>query len=80
MKIRIRSEDANFSLPVPTGLVLNPITAEILAKLLREYPVPVTGGQILRLFSAIRQFRRRNKDFILVEVHSADGEEVLIKL
>lgn len=80
MKIRIRSEDANFSLPVPTGLVLNPITAGVLAKLSREYSVSVTGGQILRLFSAIKQFRRRHKDFVLVEVHSADGEEVLIKL
>jgi len=80
MKIRIRSEDANFTLPIPTGLLLNPLTAGLLPKLLEEYGIHVTGQQIMGLYSAIKQFSRRNKDFVLVEVHSADGEEVLIKL
>lgn len=80
MRIKVRSEEANFVLPIPTGLVLNSLTASLLPQLLADHGVQLSKEQALRLVSVIRQYRRRHKDWVLVEVHSASGEEVLIKL
>lgn len=80
MKIKVRSEETNITLPIPTGLILNPLTASLLPRLLAGYGAHVTKQQALRLVRGIRQFRRRHRDWVLVEVDSASGEQVVIKL
>ena len=80
MKIKVRAEGVNLNLPIPTGLVLNRFTAALLPKVLEESGIHVTQAQAQRLVAAIRQFRRSHPDWVLVEVHAAKGEQVLVKL
>lgn len=80
MKIRIRSREGNFHLPIPTGLVLNGLTASLLPQVCSEMGLKLSKQQAKNLIFALKQFRRTHKDLVLVEVRSADGDEVLIKL
>lgn len=80
MKIRIQAEGTNLNLPIPTGLVLNRFTAALLPKVLEENGIHLTGPQAQRLVSVIHQFRRSHPDWVLVEVESANGEQVIVKL
>lgn len=80
MNIKIRSREGNFHLPIPTGLLLNNLTAALLPKVFSEMGVRLSKQQARNLISALKHFRKTHKDLVLVEVHSADGDEVLIKL
>lgn len=80
MRIIVRSDDTNINLPLPTGLVLNRVTAALAAWAAAENGVHITGAQMYALIGAIRDFKRSNPDWCLVEVESADGEYVMVKL
>lgn len=80
MNIKIRSREGNFHLPIPTGLLLNRVTASVLPRAFSEMGLKLSQQQARNLISALKHFRKTHKDWVLVEVHSADGDEVLIKL
>ena len=79
MKIIVHGKEmANLSLP--SGLVLNPFSASALPMLLRKYGIAISGKQARALVKALNIYRRSHPEWVLVEVHSAQGEEVLIKV
>ncbi len=81
MVIRIRSQDGpNLTIPLPTGLVFNGITAEIAARATRSTVAPMNAAQLRRLFAAIRHYKKKHPDWVLVEVRSADGDYVKITM
>lgn len=80
MRIKIRSREGNLNLPIPTGLLLNNLTAALLPKVFSEMGLGLTNQQAKSLITAVNQFRKTHKGWVLVEVHSADGDEILIKL
>ncbi len=63
---------------LPTSLFLNRISARIAAKAAQTSDMPYTSDQIYALMTAVKDFKRKNGDWTLVEVQSANGEYVKI--
>lgn len=64
----------------PTGLVLNRFTACFVPLALKDSEVTVTRTQAVRFIKELKRCKKRFPDWKLVEVQSADGEHVEIKL
>lgn len=80
MRIRVKDEDTNLRLWMPTGLLLSRPIAAAVAKGARDKGIPLTGRQLNTLFKAIRRYRKAHRDWVLVEVDSQNGDKVLVKL
>ncbi len=81
--MRIHVEEAGirrFSLILPTGLALNRFTAGMVAKSLAEQGVQMNKKQARTFVKHLNRYRRSHKEWVLVEVESADGDKVKIKL
>ncbi len=78
MKIRIRSKETNLTLRLPTGMVFNRVGIGMAYGFLKGKNMPLTKDQALIIAKGIRDFRRRNGPWKLVEVYSADEEQVEI--
>lgn len=81
MIVRVRSKDGpNLTIPLPTGLLCNRLTAGIAAKAMAQNGVNATPAQMVRFFQTVRRYKRKHPDWVLVEVQSADGDYVYVKL
>ena len=81
MIVKIRCTDGpKLFIPIPTGLFCNRLTAGIAAKAMEQNGWTATPSQMAKLFRCLRQTKRRHPDWILVEVQSADGDNVIVKL
>lgn len=84
MKIIVKDSDTNLNLKIPSGMILNTITATILPKALNKKSggeFKLTGKQLRPLVREINRFRKKHKDWVLVEVEEdSTGERVIIKL
>ena len=89
MKIYVKSNDApTIRINLPTGLLLNPLTARVAVKSLEkhvkldEYNLKnlITTSQANALFAEMKRMKRKYPDLYLVDIESADGEIVKIKL
>ena len=80
MRISVKEAAHNFCLRLPTGLVLNRLTAGAICKEAKKHGVNITYRQAVRFLKALHAYRRDRKDWVLVEVNSAKGEYVQIKL
>lgn len=84
MKIIIKDSDTNLNLTFPSRIVLNKITAALATKMINkkageEIP-PVTSGQLRALIREINRYRKKHKDWVLIEVNeTCTGEQVIIK-
>lgn len=80
MRIRVKDENTNLRLLLPTGLFLNRVTAVLAPGLLKKQGVTIERKQAVAFVKALNRYRRSHKDWVLVEVHSKDGAHVKIKL
>lgn len=81
MKIVVNSKDGtNIILPFPTGLMLNSAMAGIGMKYLKQHGINISKKQSSAFIKELNRFRRKHRDWVLVEVQSADGDYVKIKL
>ena len=81
MLIKVRSTDGpHLTIPIPTGLFFNRLTAGIAAKAMAQNGWNATPEQMTRFFQAARQYKRKHPDWVMVEVRSADGDYVYVKL
>ena len=81
MLIKVRSTDGpNLTIPLPTGLFCNRLTAGIAAKAMAQNGWNATPEQMARFFQAAPQYKRKHPDWVMVEVQSADGDYVYVKL
>jgi len=79
MKIVVRSqENRDIHVQLPTGLILNPISALLLPKALQENGIVASRAQALALVRAINRYRRSHPGWVLVEVEGADGDYINI--
>lgn len=84
MKIRIQNGEQEHSIQVPNALLLNPVTARIAGKAAEKYagkamkaiPPQAMGA----IFAELKRIRKRHGSWVLVEVHSANGEHIQIIL
>lgn len=81
MRIVVKgSEHAAIKLIFPTGLVLNRVTACFVPLALKDSEVTITRAQAVRFIKELKRCKKRFPDWKLVEVQSADGEHIEIKL
>lgn len=81
MKIVVKSNAGpNIRVPIPSGLVMNRFTAGFVQRKLKEYGVHITAAQAVALIKALSRYRRKHPQWALVEVQSADGTNVTIKV
>ena len=79
MRIVIESKEGqSLRLWFPTGLALNAGTLALGQKYLRCYGV--SRKQAATFLHLLNQYRRRHQDWILVEVESADGDYIQVRL
>ncbi len=79
MRIIVKGE-TNFKFVFPTGLLLNRVTATLAPYFANDDNIKLTRAQAIAMVKAINYYRRRHKDWKLIEMYDADGEYVEIKL
>ena len=72
--------DTSIRLSIPTCLPLNSATALLLSRQLQRYGITLTSRQLVMLFRIIRQCKRRRGDWTFLEVDTAQGWYVEIRL
>jgi hypothetical protein len=75
-----REKWPNIRLPIPTGLVLNRWGVGLVLDSLKKYGLNVTKEQAVDFARFLNRYRRSHPEWVLVEVESADGDYVKIKL
>lgn len=83
MRIQVKSEDVRLDIPLPTSMLLSPLVSRIVLRVVRKEDKDLswlTPELIAGLQKSLKSWIRRNGHFTLVEVESADGEIVKIKL
>ena len=81
MKLVVKSKDGpNLWLPIPSGLILNRFAAGLAPQYLKEYGLNITKEQAVLFVRALNRYRRAHPEWVLVEVESADGDYVKVKL
>ena len=81
MIIKVRAKDGpNLTIPIPTSLLCNRLTAGFSAKMMEQNGVHATPEQMIRFFRTARQYKRKHPDWIMVEVETSTGDYVLVKL
>jgi len=81
MKIDVTDERGkHIYIAVPTGLLLNRLTAGGIARGASKQGISLTRSQTIRLIQALRTCRRQNKGWKLIEAESANGERVEITI
>jgi hypothetical protein len=94
MRVYIKSKEApTIRFILPTGLLLNRFTASIALKCISRYikteeekgetegqDYRITPEQAQMLFAEIRRCKQKYPDMYLVDIESADGEIVKIRL
>lgn len=79
MKIIVNREIGHgINLRLPTGLLLNSLTARIVCGFLNDKGVSIPHCQMNVLFREVERYRKKHPNWKLVEVDSADGEHVEI--
>ena len=84
MRIRIKTDECNLRLWIPTGLIFNRFTAGIAVHTLRKYTPGqwqhLTPEQMNALFYELRRIKDRYGSWEMVDVQSGDGEKVKVIL
>ncbi len=86
MRVYVNDSDGtNINIRIPTGLLLNRLTALILSKVLTTVPgipgdIKLSKEQAYLFLKIIKDFKKSHPGWRLVEVHSADGDVVEITL
>ena len=81
MKIIVKSDDhKNIKLLFPTGLLLNNITAIFVHRAMKKKGISIRIGHLRTLMKVLKRYKRKHKNWNLVEVNSSDGNYVQIKI
>lgn len=84
MRIKIKDEDTNINLLLPTNLIFSKGTVWLANHFGRKYAgdamKDIPPEALDRLFAEFRRIKRKHKHWVLVEVESSDGDAVSIEL
>jgi len=82
MKVVIKSEKTRIFILLPTALFLNRLTATIATKIIKskQPSIDISAKDIMELINSIKKYKRKHKRWELVNISSADGENVFISL
>lgn len=80
MRIKVKSSDAHFSLIIPTSFICSKLGVKLISRYCIKDKGKLSDIQIREMAAALKKFRKKHRDWVLVDVRSNDGERVLIKL
>lgn len=84
MRIKIKDEDTDINLLLPTNLIFSKGTVWLANHFGRKYAgdamKDIPPEALDRLFAEFRRIKRKYKRWVLVEVESSDGDAVSIEL
>lgn len=80
MKLIVTKPERDIRLLLPTGLVLNGLSAQIVSLAMRKKDVRLSPAQLSGLFRELRRFKREHPDWVLVEAETASGEYITVRL
>ncbi len=84
MRIQVKGEGHVVNLFLPTGLLFNPVSARIACHYIRKYAPgtlsSISPEAIKVLCAELRRIKKKYGKWDLVDIQSADGERVLIRL
>lgn len=80
MKIAIKWDDTKFALRFPTGLILNRLTAGIVRKELEKEGIHLTRKQTVLFIKELKRYKKKHRDWNLVEISENDTNSVIIKI
>ena len=83
MRIKITSGGKTTNLMFPTSLILNPICFSLTRGEIKIDNVVFSGlkaKDVSKILKVINSYKKENPDWNLLEIESADGDGVVIKL
>lgn len=80
MKISIKSDDLKFTLRLPTGLILNRLTAGIVCRKLKKEGIHLTRKQTVLFIKELKKYKKKHRDWNLVEASENDTNSIVIKI
>ena len=80
MKISINSDDLKFTLRLPTGLILNRLTAGIVCRKLKKEGIHLTRKQTVLFIKELKKYKKKHRDWNLVEASENDTNSIVIKI
>ena len=81
MKIHIKDNNRfRFRMHLPSVLVLNPLSARLIAKRLRKQGLGITGRQAAAFSKSLNRYRREHPEWLLVEVLECNGTQITVQL
>lgn len=83
MRIKITSGGKTTNLKFPTSLILNPISLSFTRGEIKIDNVVFSGlkaKDVSKILKVIKSYKKENPDWNLLEIESADGDGVVIKL
>ena len=80
MKIRLESEGHSLLLRIPSGMLLNSITVNLISGKLEKQGIHIPAEQKRIFLKALRTSKSQLKGWKLLEAESADGDTIEIIL
>ena len=80
MKISIKSDNLKLTLRLPTGLILNRLTAGIVRRKLKKEGILLTRKQTVLFIKELKRYKKKHRDWNLVEISENDTNSVIIKI
>lgn len=80
MKISIKSDDLKLTLRLPTGLILNRLTAGIVCRKLKKEGIYLTRKQTVLFIKELKKYKKKHRDWNLVEISENDTNSIVIKI
>ena len=81
MRIEVSGEnERHIRITVPTGLLLNRLTASVVASSASKRGISLTQEQTVKLIRLLDECRKRYADWKIVEIETSDGEYIEITL
>ncbi len=80
MKVLINWDETKLALRFPTGLILNRLTAGIVCRKLKKEGVTLTRKQTVLFIKELKRYKRKHRDWSLVEVEENGKNRVIIKI
>lgn len=80
MKIFIKDDKSEMTLCFPTGLVINRLTAGIIRRKLKKEGVLLTRKQTVLFIKELKKYKKKHRDWNLVEISENGTNSVIIKI
>lgn len=80
MKIHINDDGKDFNIILPSGIFMNRACVAIIQKKLKKKGLDLPPDLLYELIKTIKQYKKDHEEWSLVEVSSADGAEIEIRI